>query len=198
MATTKVRVTYTEQENEAIAAYAQSSAAKDGEVTVRSARDTAIAAHRALFARVRETGGTLPYGNAHFEFMREVDTPARSRDEDGDMATTMTVDFSNYEVRYRSKDTTDLEQAWACTVHKSQGCEFPVVIFVCPYSHRIMLTRNLVYTAVTRAKAECIVVGEERTLRDAVDTIDRSRRYTGLQDRLRSGDAPEPARLPKL
>ncbi len=76
MATTKVRVTYTEQENEAIAAYAQSSAAKDGEVTVRSARDTAIAAHRALFARVRETGGTLPYGNAHFEFMREVDTPA--------------------------------------------------------------------------------------------------------------------------
>lgn len=118
----------------------------------------------------------------------------RSLDDDGDMAITMTVDFSGYEVLYRSRDTADLEQAWACTVHKSQGCEFPVVVFVCPFSHRIMLSRNLVYTAVTRAKTECVVVGEERTLRDAVDTVDKSCRYTGLQDRLRSGDAPEPAR----
>lgn len=120
----------------------------------------------------------------------------RARDDDGDMVATITVDFSGYEVRYRAKDVADLEQAWACTVHKSQGCEFPVVVFVCPFSHRIMLTRNLVYTAVTRAKTECVVVGEERTLRDAVDTVDRSRRYTGLRERLRIADSPEPARSP--
>jgi exodeoxyribonuclease V alpha subunit len=120
----------------------------------------------------------------------------RGRDDDGDMAMTMTVDYSGYEVKYLSRDTNDLEQAWACTVHKSQGCEFPVVVFVCPFSHRIMLTRNLVYTAVTRAKTECIVVGEERTLHDAIDTMDKSRRYTGLKERLRGADAPEPTSLP--
>ena len=117
----------------------------------------------------------------------------RHRDDEGEKTFAMTVDYSGYEVTYRgTKDVGDLEQAWACTVHKSQGCEFPVVVFCCPSAHRIMLTRNLVYTAVTRAKTECIVVGEPRALRDAVDTVDRSRRYTGLMQRLR-GAEPEPA-----
>jgi ATP-dependent exoDNAse (exonuclease V) alpha subunit len=47
---------------------------------------------------------------------------------------------------------------------------------------------------VTRAKTECVVVGEERTLRDAIDTIDKSRRHTGLKERLRVSDTLEPPR----
>src|SRR3546814_9735730 len=52
------------------------------------------------------------------------------------------VDYSGYEAAYTDADVNDLEQAWAATVHKLQGCEFPVVIFVCPPEHRRMLTRR--------------------------------------------------------
>jgi exodeoxyribonuclease V alpha subunit len=101
------------------------------------------------------------------------------------------VDYSGYEATYHPGDQNELEQAWACTVHKSQGCEFPVVVFVCPSSHRIMLKRNLLYTAVTRAKTECIVVGDTEALETAIASVDTSRRNTWLVRRLAVGTMPE-------
>lgn len=94
------------------------------------------------------------------------------------------VDYSGYEVFYYPSDVEDVELSWAATVHKSQGCEFPVVIFVCPNSHKIMLTKNLLYTAVTRSKDSCYVVGHSAALEHAVRTISVNKRFTGLNNRL--------------
>ncbi len=91
------------------------------------------------------------------------------------------VDYSGDKVNYSSKDVSDVEQAWATTVHKSQGCEFPVVILACHSVHTHMLNRNLVYTAVTRAKERCIVVGEDAMLAFAAKKTDATRRHTGLR-----------------
>lgn len=102
------------------------------------------------------------------------------------------VDYSGYQAFYGPSDVQDVELSWAATVHKSQGCEFPVVIFVCPDAHRRMLTRNLLYTAVTRAKKLCVVVGHETALEHAVANADVDSRFTGLSRRL----AEEMERLP--
>jgi len=99
------------------------------------------------------------------------------------------VDYSGFEAFYGPEDIDDVELSWAATVHKSQGCEFPVVIFACPSEHRRMLTRNLLYTAVTRAKQKCIVIGDGRALQHAVRTADVNRRFTGLSKRVVTRDA---------
>lgn len=96
----------------------------------------------------------------------------------------ITVDYSGYKAWYTPEDISDVELCWATTVHKSQGCEFPVVIFVCPDSHQRMLTRNLLYTAVTRAKKLCVVVGHDGALLHAINTTDVNKRFTGLSTRM--------------
>jgi exodeoxyribonuclease V alpha subunit len=95
------------------------------------------------------------------------------------------VDFSGVEARYKPEEHDDLILAYAATVHKSQGCEFPVVIFAAPRAHRRMLNRNLFYTGVTRAKKEALVVGSRATVDERVRVADASRRNTGLRRRLR-------------
>lgn len=95
------------------------------------------------------------------------------------------VAFPRGEVTYDAGSARDLTYAWAITVHKSQGGEWPVVVFVCDRSHRGMLWRNLAYTAVTRAQDALIVVGQRAALRAAAGH-DRPRgRQTRLAGRLR-------------
>jgi exodeoxyribonuclease V alpha subunit len=79
----------------------------------------------------------------------------------------------------------DLSLAYAISVHKSQGCEVPVVVALCHDSQAWMLTRPLLYTAVTRARRGCVLVGEPRVLAKAVRRDDGSSRYSGLAERLR-------------
>jgi exodeoxyribonuclease V alpha subunit len=112
-----------------------------------------------------------------------VDTGMRSR-EDGKQEAYIKVDYSGHFAYYVQEDSGDITMAWASTVHKSQGCEFPVVIFVCPSAHRRMLNRNLFYTAVTRAKKVCIVIGHDSAVAHAVKTEDLDKRGTGLAKRL--------------
>ncbi|MDW9478951.1 AAA family ATPase [Sinorhizobium meliloti] len=112
-----------------------------------------------------------------------VDTGMRSR-EDGKQEAYIKVDYSGHFAYYVQEDSGDITMAWASTVHKSQGCEFPVVIFVCPSAHRRMLNRNLFYTAVTRAKKVCIVIGNDSAVQHAVNTEDLDKRGTGLAKRL--------------
>jgi exodeoxyribonuclease V alpha subunit len=69
---------------------------------------------------------------------------------------------------------------WCTSVHKAQGSQFPVVVVVLSGQHRIMLTRSLLYTAVTRAERACVVVGETAALRQALGTLDARRRHTRL------------------
>jgi exodeoxyribonuclease V alpha subunit len=94
------------------------------------------------------------------------------------------VAFPRGEVTYGRDQVRELTTAWAVTVHKSQGGEWPVVVLVCDTSHRHMLWRNLTYTAVTRAQRALIVVGQAEALRASARHDRPSDRRTGLDQRL--------------
>ena len=93
----------------------------------------------------------------------------------------MVIRFDERLVEYDFAKLDELDHAWAITVHKSQGSEYPVVIIPmyrsCP---KQLLTRNLFYTAVTRAKAMCILVGDTSVVKEMVDNNRQIMRYTGL------------------
>ncbi len=74
--------------------------------------------------------------------------------------------------------------AYAMTVHKSQGSEYPAVILPLVREHRMLLQRNLLYTAITRAKRFCVIVGQQQALEWAVHNDRVALRNTGLAERL--------------
>lgn len=78
-----------------------------------------------------------------------------------------------------------LDLAYALTVHKSQGSEYPIVIIPVLKEHKFMLNRNLLYTAVTRGKARVFLVGNRWALNYAIFTEDTSKRHTALAFRIR-------------
>lgn len=82
-------------------------------------------------------------------------------------------------------ETADLRLAYAISVHKAQGCEVPVVVGVCHRSHARMLNRPLLYTAITRARSSCILVGDPAALAMAVRRDDAGSRHSALAERLR-------------
>jgi exodeoxyribonuclease V alpha subunit len=94
------------------------------------------------------------------------------------------VAYPRGEVTHPRDRVRDLVPAWAVTVHKAQGGEWPVVVLVLDPAHRTMLWRNLVYTAVTRAARALILVGRADALRVAALQDHASRRHTGLAERL--------------
>lgn len=96
----------------------------------------------------------------------------------------MIVDFDGRPVEYESGDFSKLTLAYACTIHKSQGSEYPVVVMPLLMSHYVMLQRNLVYTGVTRAKKLCIIVGDSRALAYAIKNNIVLKRNTRLKERL--------------
>ncbi len=102
------------------------------------------------------------------------------------------VRFDERSVRYGFDALDALALAYASTVHKAQGSEVPVVVLVLHSQHHIMLQRNLIYTAVTRARQQVVIVGEQRALRQAVGTARRLQRYTRLASRLQALSAPGP------
>ena len=81
-------------------------------------------------------------------------------------------------------ETGDLRLAYAISVHKAQGCEVPVVVTVCHRSHLRMLSRPLLYTAITRARDTCVLVGDLGVLETAVSRDEGWARYSGLAERL--------------
>ncbi len=82
------------------------------------------------------------------------------------------------------EDLDDLIPAYACTIHKSQGSEYPAVVIVLHHQHHIMLQRNLLYTAVTRGRKLVVIVGSRRALGRAVSNATQRKRFTLLADRL--------------
>ncbi|HYH53710.1 MAG TPA: ATP-dependent RecD-like DNA helicase [Solirubrobacterales bacterium] len=81
-------------------------------------------------------------------------------------------------------ETGTLRLAYAISVHKAQGCEVPVVVAVCHRSHSRMLNRPLLYTAITRARNSCVLVGDLASLTSAVRRDDSGGRHSGLAERL--------------
>ncbi len=92
----------------------------------------------------------------------------------------MMIDFDGREVQYPYENLSDLEHAYAITVHKSQGSEYPYVVIPITDVAPMLMTRNLIYTAVTRAKEMVILVGREASLLQMIENLQKSERYTGL------------------
>ena len=93
-------------------------------------------------------------------------------------------------VSYEPHELDELALAYACTIHRAQGSEYPCVVMPLVAQHYLLLRRTLLYTAITRAKRLCVLVGDPRALRTAVENSQRTARYTGLADRLRGPQLP--------
>lgn len=87
-------------------------------------------------------------------------------------------------VEYKKSELKDLQLSYATTIHKSQGSEYPVVVIPLTTQFAIMLQRNLIYTAVTRAKKVCVIVGQKKALYMAVRNKTIQKRNTLLKERL--------------
>ncbi len=96
----------------------------------------------------------------------------------------LTVDFDGRGVDYDWSEADQLVLAYAVSVHKSQGSEFPAVVIPLLTAHYMMLQRNLLYTAVTRARSLCVLVGSRKAIGIAVKNDKVARRYTALDWRL--------------
>lgn len=95
------------------------------------------------------------------------------------------VELDGRTVRYEKSDLDELALAYACSIHKSQGSEFPAIVLILHTQHFVMLRRNLVYTAITRGKRLVVVLGSPRALKLAVSNARIEARYTRLAERLR-------------
>lgn len=97
---------------------------------------------------------------------------------------TLTVTFDNRLVEYDITELDEIVLAYAVTIHKSQGSEFPVVVMPVTMKHFVMLQRNLIYTGITRAKKICVLVGTTKALAYAIKQNTVSKRNTKLKERL--------------
>ncbi|HEV8579942.1 MAG TPA: ATP-dependent RecD-like DNA helicase [Thermoanaerobaculia bacterium] len=102
----------------------------------------------------------------------------------------VTVSMDGRDVAYDFGSIDELVLAYACSIHKSQGSEYPCVVIPLHTAHYVMLQRNLFYTALTRAKRLAILVGEERALRIAVGNRRVRPRFTRLAERLSEPTSP--------
>ena len=101
-------------------------------------------------------------------------------------ASFMTVEFDDGRfVEYPYANLEELELAYAVTIHKSQGSEYPAVLLPLLTGPKMLLSRNLLYTAVTRAKSCVVILGSGETVQMMIDNAQDSRRYTSLTERIR-------------
>jgi exodeoxyribonuclease V alpha subunit len=106
-----------------------------------------------------------------------------------DFDDTVTVRFDGRDVEYPFSHLSELELAYAITVHKSQGSEYPAVVIPVVKQHYIMLQRNLLYTAVTRARELVLLIGSSEAVWIAVDNDTAQTRYTRLGRRIRQSSS---------
>lgn len=97
------------------------------------------------------------------------------------------VNFEGRSVEYDVTDLDELVHAYATTIHKAQGSEYPIVVMPILMNHYVMLQRNLIYTGITRAKKILVMVGTKKALSYAVRNVTVTKRNTLLKERLRLG-----------
>jgi len=120
--------------------------------------------------------------NGDLGYVEEVDLEER----------TLLADFDGKTVEYEASELDELTLAYATTIHKSQGSEYPIVIMPVLMSHYVMLQRNLIYTGITRAKKICIIVGTAKALAYAIRNMTVLKRNTKLKERLNPPAIPQP------
>jgi exodeoxyribonuclease V alpha subunit len=99
------------------------------------------------------------------------------------------IDFDGRRAVYEFNELDEVEPAYAISIHKSQGSEFPAVVIPLAMQHFLLLQRNLLYTGITRGKQLVVVAGQRKALATAVRQNDTRRRYGALAFRLRQGGA---------
>jgi exodeoxyribonuclease V alpha subunit len=114
--------------------------------------------------------------NGSIVFLREDDPAEEAIVVDTDEGASLVIPYG---------ETATLRLAYAISVHKAQGCEVPVVVAVCHRSHARMLSRPLLYTAITRARSNCVLIGDRVALERAVSHDDSGARHSALAERLR-------------
>jgi exodeoxyribonuclease V alpha subunit len=97
------------------------------------------------------------------------------------------VKFDDRTADYASENIEELELAYAITVHKSQGSEFKAVVLALFSGAPQLFYRNLLYTAVTRARELVVIVGRDSTIKHMVENNKKTKRYTGMEEFLRNG-----------
>ena len=106
--------------------------------------------------------------------------------EINEFAETITVEFDEGRMaEYLFKQTEELELAYAITIHKSQGSEYPAVVIPVHSGTRMLMNRNLIYTGVTRARTCVCLVGIPETFQAMADNTMEQKRYSGLKERIR-------------
>lgn len=110
---------------------------------------------------------------------------------------TLQVDFDGKLVEYEVSELDELTLAYATTIHKAQGSEYPIVVMPVLMTHYVMLQRNLIYTGITRAKKICVLVGTKKALSFAIRNMSVLKRNAKLKERLnpalaQSGSATPP------
>ncbi len=156
----------------------------------------AVALNEALQAALNPRGASLVRGTRTFrvgdkvmQLRNDYDKAVFNGDvgfitalDEGEAA--MTVRFDDREIPYDASELDELVLAYACTVHKSQGSEYPAVVIPLLTTHFVMLSRNLLYTAVTRGKRLVVLVSDPRALELALSERRREERRTRLSERL--------------
>ncbi len=142
-------------------------------------------------------GMSMMYGGTTYRAGDRVMQIRNNYDKDvynGDIGCIMDVDteegellvaFGEKEVTYEKSELDELVLAYATTIHKSQGSEYPIVVIPVFYSFFTLLQRNLIYTAITRAKKICVLIGQVKALGYAVRNLTVEQRNTKLKERLR-------------
>jgi exodeoxyribonuclease V alpha subunit len=140
-------------------------------------------------AELTRGGNTLRVGDRVIQLKNDYEREVFN----GDLGIISEIDTTELEViiqfdeRYITYDYADLNEialAWSISIHKSQGSEYPVVILPLYLQHYIMLSRNLVYTGLTRAKQLAIIIGSQKAIAIAVKQRNLRQRYTRLAERL--------------
>ncbi|MBD3314836.1 MAG: ATP-dependent RecD-like DNA helicase [Chitinivibrionales bacterium] len=100
------------------------------------------------------------------------------------------VGYDEHVVRYGLSDLDEITHAYCISIHKSQGCEFSTVVIPVMTQHYVMLQRNLIYTALTRARKRCVLIGMPKALGIAVRNNEAQHRYSWLAERLQKEAEP--------
>ena len=106
------------------------------------------------------------------------------------------IRFDGSLVEYEASELDEVTLAYATTIHKSQGSEYPIVVIPVLMTHFVMLQRNLIYTGITRAKKICVLIGQPKALAYAIRNLTVNKRNTKLKERLRGELQDSPMGLP--
>lgn len=109
---------------------------------------------------------------------------------------TLCIRFDGSLVEYEASELDEVTLAYATTIHKSQGSEYPIVVIPVLMTHFVMLQRNLIYTGITRAKKICVLIGQPKALAYAIRNLTVNKRNTKLKERLRGELQDSPMGLP--